>query len=249
MLSVVYLLQLFGVPSVSQQCINIHTCTHAYTNVQMDTQACMHTCEHCQLTALSGSLPGLKGPALHMHSLRFKDSGNAMQISGPPLHGFLLSVLCKLQAPRNPDFLCSLYLSGPLHYIEALLPCVGLGRAYRQKTGELELSVVQCLKTFVACILSSPIVVYSKRVSLMPSVSIVARSKSPPSTFATYCLPFVMPFLKTPVPSKPRSLLWTPFRCYVISYFPPPLWGWSSLHAEPYPILSGVFSGCASSGQ
>lgn len=99
-----------------------------------------------------------------------------------------------------------------------------------------------CLNTLVACILSRSIVVYSKRVSLMPSVSIVARSRSPPPT--NYCLPFVMPFLQTPVPSKPLSLLWTPFRCYVISYFSPSLCGWSSLHAEPYPILSGVFTGC-----
>lgn len=158
---------------------------------------------------------------------------------------YTASSLYKSQAPRDPDFLCFLYLSGPLLYIEALLPCAGLGGACRQKTGVIGAVCCAMSNTLVACILSSSIVVYSKRVSLMPSVSIVARSRSPPST--TYCLPFVMSFLQTPVPSKPLSLLWTPFRCYVISYFSPSLCGWSSLHAEPYPILSSVSAGCVCS--
>lgn len=204
----------------------------------MDTHACIHTREHCQLTALRGSA-GSYGSRLAYAQLTIQRLGERHADFWASFTQ--LPSLCKLQAPRNPDFLCFLYLSGPLHYAGALLPCVGLGRARRQKTRVNEsCSVVPCLKTLVACILSRSIIVCSKRVSLKPSVAIVARSSSPPSAFATYCLPFVMPFLKTPVPSRPLSLLWTPFRCYVISYFSPSLRGWSSLHAEPYPILSGV---------
>lgn len=54
----------------------------------------------------------------------------------------------------------------------------------------------------------------------MPITCIITRNKSPSSTFAACCLPFVLDFPETPPPqAQPSpSFLWTPFRCCVISH-------------------------------
>ena len=141
----------------------------------------------------------------------------------------------------------------PLHCIGALHPHAGLGRASRQKAGvNVELTAVQFPNTFVAHTLSSSIVICSRRVSLTPTVFIMARGRNPLFTFATCCLPFAMSSLKTPQFCQSPSHSSGPHSDALssVTFLSIPL-GQSSPHTELYRILSGarLAVGVSSSGQ
>lgn len=164
------------------------------------SQYCINSRPSSQLTALSGSLPG-RGES-HPAYVQLT-SGRCGELPCRWLDLLYVapfsprSANCRHLGTWHPPVFPPLAEANAL--LEALLPCDGLGIAPRQKAGvNKEPAVVQCLETFVAHILPSLIPVYSRRVRLMPSVSIMARSRSTLSTLANDCLPFVMLFLRTP---------------------------------------------------